>query len=158
MKKTISILNILLIMFYFVACGNIDVTEKNEGSFHDKVKKIEAKQVNIQELTEFEWDSLYIFSPYTSKKEIEEVIGFESENIVDNMVDESTTYLLFVKDNTVVANVYGSTNSLGYTFDFGEYEKYLYIDASKETTFGVIEQSGIKLLEYQQKSILENLK
>lgn len=151
LKKTISILNILLIMFYFVACGNIDVTEKNEGSFHDKVKKIEAKQVNIQELTEFEWDLMYTFSPYTSKEEIEEIIGFVSEDIVDNMADESTTYLLFVKDNMIVANIYGSTDSLGYTFDFGCYEKYLCIDNSQEATFLIMEKSGIKLLEYEQK-------
>ncbi|MBQ2801188.1 MAG: hypothetical protein IJF03_07350 [Lachnospiraceae bacterium] len=150
MKKVITIFNTLLIILFFTACGN-NAVETNEKSFNKKVKELESKQVDIQELTEFEWDSLYIFSPYTSKKEIEEVIGFESENIVDNMADESTTYLLFVKDNMVVANVYGSTNSLGYTFDFGEYEKYLCIDASKETTFGVIEQSGIKLLEYEQK-------
>lgn len=152
MKKVIAIFNTLLLILCFTACGgDASVTEKNEESFHEKVKKLESKQVNIQALTEFEWDLLYIFSPYTSKEEIEEIIGFESKDIVDNMADESTTYLLFVKDNAVVAKICGSTDSLGYTFDFGCYEKYLRIDNSQEATFLVTEERGAKLLEYEQK-------
>ena len=149
MRKIIVMFNALLVMVWFVACGS-DVIEKNEESFHGEVKKLVSAQVNLQELTEFEWDLLYVFGPYTSKKEIEEVIGFESDNITDNMADESTTYLLFVKDNAVVANICGSADSLGYTFSFGYYEKYLCIDNSKEVTFSVVEESGIKLLEYEQ--------
>ena len=86
-----------------------------------------------------------------TEKNEESIIGFESKDIVDNMADESTTYLLFVKDNAVVAKICGSTDSLGYTFDFGCYEKCLRIDNSQEATFLVTEERGAKLLEYEQK-------
>ncbi len=147
MKKLNCIFSIFLLIFCLAACGN-STMKKIEDSFRKSIEKIESSQVEIQDLTDFEWDYLYTFSPYTSTDQIEEIIGFKSAYIMDNMINEGITYLLFVKDNTVVANIQGYADSLGYSINFGCYDNYLCIDSSEKCTFSVTNEDDVKYLEY----------
>ncbi len=146
--KKISIISMLCIMSIgIMACG------KQSGqmveSFREKIEqKKEAEMVSFNDLTDFQWEYMYTFEPYTSREEIEEIIGFQSKSIADNMIDESTVYLLFTKDDSVVGTIMGSPGSLGYQIDFGTYEKYLRLDAEEENTFLVKQEEELVSLEY----------
>ena len=89
----------------------------------------------------------YTFEPYTSKEEIEEIIGFKSDDIIDNMTDEGTTYLLFIKDNVVVGNIYGSTDSLDIQLTLVVMKISMHRYFTK-CIFFVENENEIKLLEY----------
>lgn len=149
MKKISVIFIVFMLAVCLPACGNNHINS-NVRSFGDNVRKIENTQVELKDLTEFEWDCLYTFSPYTSKNTIQEVIGFKSKDIMENMVSEGIVYLLFVKDDKVTANICSSADSLGYYIDFGSYDQYLCIESSEETIFSVETKDNIKYLEYIQ--------
>ncbi|MBQ4530467.1 MAG: hypothetical protein IJA36_07650 [Lachnospiraceae bacterium] len=152
MKKKIVIFVVFMLVACLLACGN-NTINSNAESFGNNVRKIESTQVELGDLTEFEWDYLYTFSPYTPKETIEDVVGFESKDIRGNIVSEGTVYLLFVKDNKVVANVCSSVDSLGYHISFGSYDKYLCIESSKKAVFSVETEDNVKYLEYVQDEV-----
>lgn len=156
MKKFHIICCICILGIYFSACGNSTI-DKYNNSFNNTIKSLQNGRVNLHKLTDFEWDKMYTFSAYTSKEEIEQILGFESDIIIDNMFNEGNTYLLFVKDNTIVCNIYGSSDSLGYSINFGMYDKYLCIDYSEDCVFSVNNNNDKKNLEYQQNRQKENV-
>lgn len=152
MKKKSVIFVVFMLAACLLACGN-NTINSNAESFGNNVRKIESTQVELGDLTEFEWDYLYTFSPYTPKETMEEVVGFESKDIIGNMVSEGTVYLLFVKDDKVVANVCSSVDSLGYYIRFGSYDEYLCIESSQKAVFSVETKDNIKYLEYVQEEV-----
>lgn len=76
------------------------------------------RTLNIQYLTKFEWDKLYIFEPYTSKEDINKILGFKWSSNDCTEIDSSdkANLLVFVKDGIV-------TNPLEYprTADFDKF-------------------------------------
>ncbi|SFS43790.1 hypothetical protein [Marininema halotolerans] len=53
----------------------------------------------------FKWDRLYIFPPYTTKKAMNKCLGFEWEGLSSGMDDDQYKYLVFVKGDEVVRTV-----------------------------------------------------
>lgn len=100
----------------------------------------ERKMVAFNNLVPFEWDRVYTFAPYTSKKEIAEVIGFHSRSIRET-VSEGMVQLLFVKDHSVTASVCSHVDSLGYQVDFSGS-----ISREEEAVFEVIPEDGWTVL------------
>lgn len=130
MKKLHIICCICILGIFFSACGNSTI-DKYKAFFNNNINSLQNGEVNLHKLTDFEWDKMYTFSAYISKEEIEQILGFESDVIVNNMSDEGNTYLLFLKDNTIVCSIYGSSDYLGYSINFGVYAQYLSIDYSE---------------------------
>lgn len=56
---------------------------------------------NIGDITDFKWDYVYSFEPYTSKENIEKAIGFKSDKIKES-VNEGTNQVIFTKGKEVV--------------------------------------------------------
>ncbi len=100
----------------------------------------ERKTVAFNDLVPFEWDRVYTFAPYTSKKEIAEVIGFHSRSIRET-VSEGMVQLLFVKDHFVTASVCSHVDSLGYQVDFSGS-----ISREEKAVFEVIPEEGWTVL------------
>lgn len=148
MKKLHIICCLCILGIFFSACGNSTI-DKYKTSFNNNINSLQNGEVNLHKLTDFEWDKMYTFSTYTSKDEIEQILGFESDVIVNNMSDEGNTYLLFLKDNTIVCSIYGSSDSLGYSINFGTFDKYLCIDYYKECVFSISSDNNKKILEYK---------
>jgi hypothetical protein len=67
----------------------------------------EDSVLNISKITSFEWDSLYIFKPYTPLDTIKKQIGFEWEGLESALVNQSDNFnlLLFIKAKQVVSFV-----------------------------------------------------
>lgn len=69
--------------------------------------------VTLNEVVPFAWDTVYTFAPYTPRKDIEAVIGFQSA-AVQETVSEGMVQLLFVKGDVVAACICGYPENLGY--------------------------------------------
>jgi hypothetical protein len=59
--------------------------------------------LNVAELTDFQWDRLYIFAPFASHDDIQESLGFAWPNVSKTHIHHSdvNTLLVFVKDKQV---------------------------------------------------------
>ncbi|WP_409029387.1 hypothetical protein [Gracilimonas sediminicola] len=60
--------------------------------------------INFSQQTNFEWDSLFIFEPYTSDKLIEEELGFKWSSAKSEIrsLGETKTLLVFLKADEIV--------------------------------------------------------
>lgn len=119
-KKIFFIILTCIILTLFVGyllIGNLKVFINNRN-LSGAIQSINTETVYINNIVPFEWDILYTFKPYSSKEEIEEIVGFKSSAIKANNINEDMVYLLFVKDEKVVANIRGYACNLGYSIDF----------------------------------------
>lgn len=143
MKKIIIVALITLTCLIFVAVagyfaiGN-PLVAINNAKLKKAVKAIDGEYVYINDITDFEWDTLYTFAPYQSRESIEETIGFKSNDIKVNKINEGMVHLLFVKNQTVVASVLDYDSNLGYSIDFNSKITY-----AQNARFAVTRTNGI---------------
>ena len=78
----------------------------------------------VGELFNFDYDEVHVFSPYQSKDEMEKQIGFKS-HVLQETVSEGMMNILFVKDESPVAYLYGYGSNNGYYIELpaGNYSK-----------------------------------
>ena len=103
-----------------------------------------SEEIKINELIPFEWDFVYTFYPYMTIGEIEDIIGFRSNKIF-MAESENIQQLLFVKDDKVVCNIFGSPSKLNFHFDLGEFEnRYVKIRKTDQHSFSIEVRDEIK--------------
>lgn len=69
---------ILCLLVVICACGKQD--DLLEEKFIRQLKSPgDVSEVSLQEIANFDWDSMYYFMPYTDKETAEKAIGFSSE-------------------------------------------------------------------------------
>lgn len=94
----------------------------------DLEKKLSASDAQVSgktvELFDFDYEILYVFEPYESKEEMETKIGF-GISILQETVSEEMMNILFVKENSPVAYLYGYPSNTGYSIEIpsGKYRK-----------------------------------
>lgn len=84
------------------------------------VEKSENKELTVddfKEITPFEWDYMYSFTPYTPKEDIENTIGFKWSKLKES-VSEGTNQVIFTKGDKVVCYFNGYPESDKVYFDF----------------------------------------
>lgn len=146
MKKKIIITTIIIILMGIIGLLAFFVNPKiylNNKKLKEAITKIETDgeyQKSLGEIIPFDFDTLYTFDQYTSKEDIEVIIGFKS-NYIKESTSEGMVQLLFVKDNKVVSSVCDYSVNLGYKIiNFGN-------RATKETIFNVYTENRIKILD-----------
>ncbi|MEG1945436.1 MAG: hypothetical protein RR058_08450 [Oscillospiraceae bacterium] len=92
----------------------------NNQKLANAIRSVDTQTVYLNNIVPFEWDKLYALKAYSSKEEIEDMIGFKSADIKENNINESMVHLLFVKGSKVVASVLGYDSNLGYTMNFAD--------------------------------------
>ena len=92
--------------------SEIDRNTKNliENILKDK----ELEEIDLVDITPFEWDRAYVFKPNTSSNKIYKTIGYKWQDVKE-IDSEDMIQMIFMKDNEVVCYLFG-------------YEKYLQID------------------------------
>ena len=97
----------------------------------------------------FEWDELYSFAPYTSKKVIYEVIGYKWDSISES-ANEGMNQIVFVKDNKVICYLYGYPEDIKLGFDFGEYKgSYIKLTPNQNLYFTTtLSDDGVRYFKY----------
>ncbi len=121
MKKKVWMISAMAIAILAISCymiGNPLITYHNYR-LKQSIHTISKPTVTLNEIVPFEWDIVYTFAPYTSRSEIEEIIGFKS-NAIQETVSEGMVQLLFVKDNAVCGSICGYSENLGYSVHFSD--------------------------------------
>lgn len=137
--KALICVALVLVIGYLVV-GNPIVFINNRKLKH-AIREITADTVTLNEVVPFEWDSVYMPDPYSSKEKIEKLVGFRSASIKENWINEGMVHLIFVKDRRVVASVLSYSENLGYSIGFRNYGPR--IDAEDHVKFRVENKGGI---------------
>ena len=146
-KKTIVLLGIIGILFLIV---KKDLWEKNEDLLKEEIVSIpqSVETINLKEVTPFEWDKVYSFSPYTPKDTIYETVGYKWDRIQET-VNEDMNQIVFMKDGKVVCYIYGYPANIGYGITLsGETlsEAATVLHVEDELTFQVEREEGVVYL------------
>lgn len=154
MKKIIYILILLIIITIFFKFKGYNNIKLNNENLQKAITSIKENEVALNDVVPFEWERLYTFKPYTTKEDIESIIGFKNQYISET-INEGMVQLIFIKDKRIVSNVLNYTDNLGYSIDFYDgisvYNEILYKDNVK---FNVKLDNGIlylkKSINYKQ--------
>ena len=151
-KKTkalifVLVCTVLIVVVGYLVIGNPFVFFNNLKLKNFICSYDDSKIVCLNEVIPFEWDTLYTFEPYQSKAEIAEIIGFQSNDIKENNVNEGMVHLLFVKNDKVVASILGYRSNLGYNIDFTSKEN-LTITYAENAQFAITKVDGTTILTY----------
>lgn len=146
-SKTIAALFLcvaLLLAGGYLLIGN-PVVWMNNRRLGRAVRAVTAGTVTLNEVVPFSWDAVYTFGPYTSKQEIETAVGFKSAAIKANDINEGMVYLLFVRQDRVVACVLGYSANLGYRIDFASQVSF-----DEQAVFSVYPEDNVKILTHTE--------
>ncbi|MDE5596742.1 MAG: hypothetical protein K2J04_02805, partial [Lachnospiraceae bacterium] len=151
-KKTKAWILVLICIVLIVIMGYLMIGNPFIFINNQKLKKSissldDSKIVSLNEVIPFEWDSLYTFEPYQSKAEIAEIIGFQSNDIKENNINEGMVHLLFVKNDKIVASILSYSSNLGYNIDFSS-KANLKVTHTENAQFYTTKDDGITILTY----------
>ncbi len=96
-----------------------DIWDVNEKLLNEEVLAIghSVETINLQDVTPFEWDEVYSFTPYAPKEDIYETVGYKWDAISET-VNEGMNQIVFLKDGKVVCYLYGYPENNGYGISF----------------------------------------
>lgn len=143
------ILAIVSIALFINKMGSNSEIGRNNEKLKQAVLSTNSSTVTLNEIVPFEWDVVYTFSPYTSKEDIEAIVGIKS-NAIQQTVNEGMVQLIFVKDQKIISSVCGYSDSLGYSISFLEdtVENYRSIYFTEKAEFSVTRNNDIVELTY----------
>lgn len=96
---------------------------------------LDKEIISLDELIPFEYDALYLYEPYTYKKDMEKEIGIKSRFIKDNYTDNLGTELIVIKDNKVISSVFINLKKNGFIIEGLVYSNRL--DKNDDIEFNV---------------------
>lgn len=128
-----------------------DIWDISADKFKESCNLIsgDADIENLSKFTLFKWDTLYSFTPYTSKEKIYETIGYKWDDISET-VSEEMNQIVFIDDGKVVCYFYGYPENIKLGFNFGEYKgSYIKLTAEQKPRFKTtISEKGIRYFNY----------
>lgn len=146
MKKLYKVVLIALsisLMLSIIACSNSDKEKEtfqdNNSKLISALKTLDKNEFTLGELTSFQWDEAFLFTPYANKKGIELSLGIKSDIIVDS-IDDTQYQLFFIKDNEIVAYINGKEQS-SFSFKYPMAISIPFQPITPETRF-VVERQG----------------
>ena len=131
---------LLILLVIYALIGNPIVFWHNRALEHSLCSLEDGITVTLNETVPFEWEAVYTFDPYTSKSEMERIIGISSSSIRET-VSEGMVQLIFVNRGRVTASVCGYASNLGYDVYLGRSGRPLTI--GEEMKFSVACGDGI---------------
>lgn len=137
-KVVISIIVVILAVtgIYFMH----PINRYNSCRLKNAVSSIKEKEITLNEIVPFDWDTVYTFNPYTDKETIEKAIGIKS-NLIKEVKNETMVQLIFVKGEKIVLSVCSYPDKAGYNIVFKDSIKY-----SEKAVFNVDNSSGTTIL------------
>ncbi|MEH7463952.1 hypothetical protein V7166_18235 [Bacillus thuringiensis] len=118
-KLTVLILSLLLL----VGCNqkNVQHNTKLEEAIFSIVEDKNNNEIDINSLTNFDWDKAFLFAPYTSQESINEQLGVDFKDPSNIEMRDDIYLLVFLNDDTVVQ--YAEINRNRQQSDFSVDEK-----------------------------------
>lgn len=140
-NKILIVLFLLLALIIYMVVTLTTPAAKNEQHLSGVIASQSAGEVvSLNELTDFKWDKVYTFAPYTSKKKICDILGINVKDckVALETVNESMVQMIFMDSGEIVCVLLGYPDKLGYRFEFGEttYD-YLVFTSEEDPQFRV---------------------
>lgn len=116
------------------------------------VEAVPADQTEIalNDLIPFEWDEVYSFEPYTTREEIEQIIGLHSGAIGETVSEDMVQYVFVNREKgKVKASICGRPVELGYRFVFPEEKRtgnYCKVTKADQLVFDIGAEKGVTVL------------
>lgn len=148
MKKRAKVIGLIVVIFILILLlayaiiGNPRVFINNR-SLKNAIIKVEGETVLLNDIVPFDWDTMYTFAPYESKESIEATLGFESNSIEVNNINEGMVHLILVDEQKIVASILGYSENLGYAITFSDV-----ITFDENAQFKVEKENGEIILTY----------
>ncbi|MDF2588545.1 MAG: lipoprotein [Anaerocolumna sp.] len=123
LKRVMLVILSLIVIILLVNILKKDIWDKNADLLKEKVLSIDETRVNVNlsEITPFDWDTVYTFSSYTSTQNIYNTVGYKWDTISET-VNEGMNQIVFMKDGKVVCYIYGYPVNNGYGISFRDDE------------------------------------
>ena len=125
-KKFFMLIILLIIIILIIFLVLHYIQNKNMQQIKSQV---EAKLMNntassgkISDILDIDFDFICSFAPYTSKNEMKEILGCNS-NLLRETLSEGTFNIVFTKDNQIILVLYGYGDINGYFIEL-PYGKY----------------------------------
>lgn len=117
----ICVLIVIILFFYWVSIRENRLIALHNQQLKQTMTSIDTSQetITLDTIIPFDWDKIYTFAPYTSKKDIEQTIGLYSDAIQET-ISEGMVQLIFVNNDTVTASICGYPENLGYQILFDD--------------------------------------
>lgn len=111
---------LLLVLSSYINFRIIKVDNNYAGDFRNQLTvSVEAESFSMKDLTPFIWDKMYVIKPYTSKTEMQKILGIKwtTANTYLGYLLEKTYFgeypldddrfhkLIFVKDDEVILDI-----------------------------------------------------
>lgn len=78
---------------------------------------VEEGETTLNEIVPFAWDSVYTFEPYTTREQMEEIMGIPARRLAESP-SEGMVQLAFVKDGRIACGVCEYISRAGYAVCF----------------------------------------
>lgn len=104
MIKMILLLSIHISLLLGLLGCEVTTVEKNQDELLQRITESIQKDntVDFNEITSFEWDSMYIFGPYTSEQNIKDVLGINTFETYNIQYRDDIELIIFIKDQKMV--------------------------------------------------------
>jgi hypothetical protein len=150
-KKLIIIAICVLLVIAAIKLLKKDIWDENATLLKEMVLSIDetSDMVILSKVTPFEWDTVYSFTPYTSKEKIYETVGYKWDYI-NETVDEAMDQVVFLNDGKVVCYIYGYPSNNGYSVNFDDEEHNngaRVLDLDDDLNFNVTRSDGVVYLK-----------
>ncbi|WP_391117153.1 hypothetical protein [Psychrobacillus sp. L3] len=95
---------IIFSLLLLVGCSQSSVQQNTEleESIYSIVEDKNISEININSLTNFDWDKAFLFAPYTTQESLEEQLGVDFKDPSNIVMRDDIYLLVFLNDNKVV--------------------------------------------------------
>ncbi|WP_144555939.1 hypothetical protein [Bacillus sp. X1(2014)] len=105
MKKFVFL--IFFLLFFLSSCSQVAGMHNTglEKSISSIMEKKSVSKININSLTDFDWDKAYLITPYTDQETINKQLGVEFKDPTKIVYRDDIYLLVFLDKNKVVQYV-----------------------------------------------------
>lgn len=134
----VAVMSMVFYTFFANKQNKYEVINKNTKSFVENVNKINENrsktQITFRDLTDFKWDNVYVFAPYTDDKYCKDILDNDVDVYLGSNATEDETKIVFLYEGNIVCTINNITDNLGFniSYNYEEYEGYKKISYSDD--------------------------
>jgi uncharacterized protein YxeA len=118
-KKFIAILMVLLLLL--AGCSNVQHNTDLGNSILSLVENNNNNDISLTQMTSFDWEKAFLFSPYSTQGEIEKQLGVNFNDPSNINMRDDIYLLVFINDDKVVQYVEVERQGADFTIEGNEY-------------------------------------